>query len=309
MKKLLINIVLFILPIWIVVLLLPVNKRLLYLGLENDCSNHAKWIYDRLNNNTKPIDILFLGTSQTLNSINEKIIERELNPKVLHIANMGYCRPGRDLAYVLLKETLLTKNPKVVFIEVREDEGRYSHPIFPYLAKTSDVLMANKFFNRDYFTDVWTHFIYKLDIFQDQLYQSYDFVPINTQDFGHGTTSDTASLSYLEEIKTKRSIPGPQLSDIERNFYMRFSRHYLYKIDKFCRQHNIKLFFLYLPSYGIQTKIPNEYNTYVDYGEVIIPPFEIFNDPFNWYDEDHLNYSGSEKLSHWIAREIKRKNY
>jgi len=48
--------------------------------------------------------------------------------------------------------------------------------------------------------------------------------------------------------------------------------------------------------------------TYRKYGEVLIPPHEIFEDPDNWFDENHLNRAGASKLSAWVSGQIKKKS-
>ena len=112
MKRLYKHIILFFLPVLLLIIIVPVNKRQKYLGLENDCFNHAIWIYDRLYKNSKPVDIAFLGSSHTINGINDKLIEEELKRYNMTAANFGYCRLGRNLSYVLLKEIIKTKKPR-----------------------------------------------------------------------------------------------------------------------------------------------------------------------------------------------------
>ena len=57
MKRLLRNIILFCVPLLVVLIILPVDKRSKYQGLEDDCFNHGIWIYDRVFNN-KMHDVL-----------------------------------------------------------------------------------------------------------------------------------------------------------------------------------------------------------------------------------------------------------
>jgi hypothetical protein len=37
------------------------------------------------------------------------------------------------------------------------------------------------------------------------------------------------------------------------------------------------------------------------YGKTIIPPHYIFSNKDLWYDENHLNEAGAEKLTEWLS--------
>jgi len=301
MKRLIRNAVFIVLSIVLIILLFPIKKRMLFQELTEDCSNHGIWIYDRIFVNTKPIDIAFLGSSHTLNGINDKLIEEKLK---INVANLGYCRFGENLIYVILKEIIKTKNLKTVIIEVREDEDRYSHPIFPYIAETRDVFLANPLFNKDILSDYYSHLYFRLEVIKNSIFNNLENTKYNMDDFGSGTSPDTASIEFLKGIKEKRSIKEPELSKFERNFYMKFPRKYLEKIFEICKVKNIRILFIYLPSYESNIEIPKEYDTYIKYGKVLIPPKEIFNKTSNWYDENHLNQAGANELSNWIANEL-----
>jgi len=300
------HIILFLLPVMILILILPVNKRLKYQGLENDCFNHAIWIYDRIYNNSKPMDIVFLGSSRTINGINDKLIEQELKEYNMAVVNFGYCRLGRNLSYALLKEIVSRKKPEYLIIEVSRGEDRYSHPIFPHIANTIDVIFANPFFNRDLLTDILTHFSYKIELWQDMIFQKTVTVPIRTSDFGFASSIDTIAGEILQEAKIGRSIPRPEMKKIEQNFYMSFPRIYLKKLHRICQENNINMLFLYIPPFGTDQFLPDEYKTYIKYGIVMLPPVPIMDNPSNWHDADHLNQTGANKLSLYVTSEIKK---
>jgi len=304
MKKLYKNISLFLLPILLLLIFLPVDKRLKYKGLEGDCLSHGTWMYQRVFENKKPVDIVFLGSSHTISAVDDALIEAKLSERKLHVLNLGYCRLGRNLHYALLKELLRKKTPSYLILEVREDEDRYSHPIFPYLADSKDVLWPKFFFNRDLLDDAYTHLSYKVELSQDFLYHSSKLNSVDQDDFGQGTTNDTTDLKLMQEAKAKRSIPKEELSEFQNNFYLKYPRSYLKEIAFLCEANNIALHFLYLPSYGSYLDKPKEFDTYKKYGEVLLPPQEIFNDTNHWYDINHLNPAGTNALSIWLFKEI-----
>jgi hypothetical protein len=304
MKRLLIKLVIFSIPILALIILYPINKRLKYQGLKDDCFNHGIWIHDRIFQNNTPINIVFLGSSHTINSINDELISNKTF--IGNAANIGYCRLGSDLNYILLKETLTQKNPTHIIIEVREDEDRYSHPIFPYVADNKDVLMANMLFNKDILKNIWTHFAYNIEMTQDILYKQQSHIEIKTNNFGFSPIEDTASSEVLEIFKRSKAEPKTSLTTLENDFHENFSRVYLKKIYDLCKGENKKIFFLFIPSYGTDTNIekPKEYDTYIKYGAVLIPPNEIFSNKKNWHDEHHLNKSGANELSLWLITKI-----
>ena len=303
MKKFYRNILLFLVPMLLLILLIRVNPRLRYEGLAHDCFNHGIWIYDRIFNNNKRVDVAFFGSSHTINDVDDRLIEQRLI-KNLTVANFGYCRLGRNLSYVLLKELLKKKRPQYVFLEVREDEDYFSHPIFPYVASDRDVLFPHLLFDARYFSDIWVHFSYKIELLQDAVFSKDNVVPVRTGNFGHSAFPDTASPAILAKAYAEQNKPDGRPSKTERNFHLAFARGYLKAIGRLCEQGKIKLIFLYLPAYGSGLKQPKELATYAKYGEVWLPPQAVFDKKSNWHDAGHLNREGAKKLSLWLVQRM-----
>jgi hypothetical protein len=130
--RLYIKIVFFLIPVALVVFFLPVNRRDASAALHEDCFNHAIWLHDRLFINPKPADVVFFGSSRTVNGVNDSLLNRRITN--IHFLNAGYCRFGTNLYPLLLQDVIKTKNIKKLILEVREGEDYFSHPIFPYLA-------------------------------------------------------------------------------------------------------------------------------------------------------------------------------
>jgi hypothetical protein len=207
---------------------------------------------------------------------------------------------------VLLKEILRSKKPKILFLEVREDENFYSHPVFPYIADANDIFLATPFFNRDLVRDYFNSFLYRLQLLKVQYFKKDSIVPVRSGDFGFMGSKDTASKAFLEKVKLEHMKPKARSGRLERYFYMMYPRIYLKKLSDLCIENNIRLSFLYIPEYGAPEKEPLEIMTYRKYGDVLIPPREIFEDIDNWGDENHLNRAGAEKLSGWVAGQISK---
>jgi hypothetical protein len=299
MTALLKKLLLFLLPLLLLLVLWPIDARWRFQGLKDDCFNHGIWIYDRIHSHPKPIDLVFLGSSRTLNGINDQLISSQWGDR--EAVNLAYCRFGRNLTFVLLKEVLAERKIETLVVEVRETEDRYSHPVFPFMASTKDVLLPNPVFNKQVVSDMWVHLAYKVELLQDQLYRQESAVVLQTEAYGFASPADTADPALLEEARQRRLQPKVPISDTEYNFHMQFPRRYLQKVGELCKANNIRLVFLYLPAYGDPRRLPTEYNSYLQYGQVLLPPDTVLVPPAHWCDENHLNQTGAAALSNWLA--------
>lgn len=299
MNKLLRNSILFLLPLLLGILVLPVDQRLKYRGLKGDCFNHGIWIYDRLHNKDSRIDLVFLGSSHTINAVDDSLLSKE--KRGLVAVNFGYCRLGRNLHHTLLKEILSEKEIHTLVLEIRGAENRYGHPVFPFIASDRDVLFANPFFNPDFLSDIWEHGAYKVELFQERIFNhNGDLLPESGL-YGHAAYQDTASAEFLNEARASAQQKSRESSVLEARFYDNFAHVYLKKIDQLCKKNDIRLVFLYLPSFGRPKLAPTKMAFYKEMGEVLIPPGDIYDDMDNWYDEGHLNAAGADKLSRWLS--------
>ncbi|MEM7104131.1 MAG: hypothetical protein AAF502_13420 [Bacteroidota bacterium] len=287
---------------------LPLDRQFAYHFLENDCYGHASWIHDRIHLNENEIDIAFLGTSATIQAIYEEAIENVLDStygQTPRLANLGYCRPGRNLHYILLEELLSEKKVNTIILEVREKEDRYSHPVFPNLAKREDVLKPVWMFNRDIASDwvnaLLTRYAYRKQKFLHNLSLEY---PVDTLLFGYGAGTRIAPEKELQEMLEKRREPKAELSQWQKDFYAKYPKAYIEKIADLCEENEVKLVFLFLHFYGVQAEEPTELDYYNGLGEIWLPPKAIFEKPSNWMDPDHLNINGANELAPWLASKI-----
>ena len=302
MKRLYKNILLFILPVALAIFFIPMNTRLKYIGLRNECFDHAILLYDRSHNNPEPVDIAFFGSSRTINGIDDTLIQNKFNNRK-HVFNFGYCTLGQNIYYTLLKTVLEGKKIETVVLEVREEEDRYSHNMFPFIADTKDVLGSPLLFNRDYFVDIENHFLYKIELFQDITFGRIKQSLHRMENYGYATGANKADTAFLNSIKQANNVPVKELIELETNFHMKYPRSYLAKLSEMCKEKKVKIIFLYLPSYGYYAK-PKEYDTYIKYGKVILPPREILDKKENWSDEQHLNITGASELSIWLVNHL-----
>jgi hypothetical protein len=284
---------------------LPYSEEFAYHYIENDCYNHGSWIYDRINHNPSPIDVAFIGSSHTIHAIQDKKTE-ELLGQNIHIANLGYCRYGRNIEYLILKMLLKYKSPKLIVIEVHEDEEKNSHDIFPYLAETKDLLLPPTSINRDYLSDLIQGGSARLEYFKTTYIFRKTYPEPTDERYGYAATDRQVSGAELEENKRVWKNRLSQINpEIIENIQAKFPLAYLNEMVKILQKKSIPFMFIYLPESGSSLQKPKYASLYQDLAPLIIPPQSIFDEPSNWMDASHLNDKGSEILSTWLAEHLK----
>ena len=284
-------------PVILVVAFIPIESRLKYIGLEEDCMNRGIWIYDRLYNNQNPIDVAFIGSSKIINGINDGLINEQLGNK--SIANFGYCRLGRNLHYTIIKELLNSKNPSLLLLEVRETENRSGHEIFPFIANSTDALLPYPFFNKHVARNTWTHLSYKVELFQESIFETHKEVPISAENFSFVAATDTADALELNQKKSNY-----KMNDFEKRFHYHYPLTYLRKIALLCKEQDVQLQLLFMPNYGTDMTSEVDFEPYSEFGTILVPPKSILQNVNHWYDKAHLNEVGANQLSYWLSEEI-----
>jgi len=312
MKKLYRNIILFLLPLFVGIVLLflvPLNKNFSYHFVHGECENKASWIYERIFEDEKNIDIAFIGASHTACAIMDEYLEKELfnlNGKNTKVANLGYCRGGRDIQYVMLKDLFRHKNPKILVLEVMEDEPKKSHPVFPYLAESLDLWGSFVFFNQRFVANIWNGIAVRFEQLKSHLFGDRSLVEFqSTNNYGYRPSEQIASPDILNqnEIAWKNRLSKTK-PKILRNIELNYSKHYIEKIAELAHQNHCEVLFLYLPESGSEMKTPLLKNFYKDLGELIILPDSISSNHSNWKDATHFNDSGATRASDFIANKL-----
>lgn len=311
MKKLFRNIIIFNLPFFILIVVLfitPVNKKFSYNFVKGECDNKAGWIYHRIFEDEKQIDIAFTGASQTSCAIMDEYIEKELTDTLgenIEVANLGYCRRGRDIQFVMLKELFEHKKPSVLVIEVAEDEPKKSHPVFPYLAESGDLWGSFVFFNQRFLLNIWKGIVIRFEQLKSSVFKN-DFPIIdNNSESGYLPSSQLVTSADLTQNKLNWQIRNSESKPaLIRDAELKYSKHYLEKIVQLAQKNDCVILFLYLPEYGSGTKIPLLNDYYKEFGTLIILPDSIISNHFNWQDATHFNNSGAKKASDIIIPKL-----
>jgi hypothetical protein len=315
MRKFILHTLLFLIPVVgvaMVLLFSPTDKKRAYHYLTNDCEGRGAWLYRRIFESNQPIDLAFLGSSHTINGINDTLINNELakDQRALQTVNLGYCRLGRDLTYVLMQHVLTQKNTRNFIIEVLPDENPFSHPVFPFLAEMKDVVTPHTLLNRSYAPNVYSAAVSRLMYFRQNLWnEPYAYTYGLRENFGFSTNTFTADPKLLDEKKSRRYKNRYKSFTWTRQFSLAFPRVWLQRIHQLAQDNGVHYVFLYIPPYGSPEHQPIEMNTYAKYAPVWVAPDSIFNNLNNWYDDEHLNANGAQSLSTWVARKIKKTDF
>lgn len=313
MKQFVKHILLFSLPVLMVlglIFFLKANREFCYNYIKGDCDARGKSFYKRIYTNTNSVDYLFVGSSKTMNGINDGLIEDSLNKHSvtpLHLYNAGYCRFGRNLDVLLCREFAKNNHLKKIFLEVRRDESTTSHPIYAYLANGKDILNGALALNGSLFPEVYNHLLMNLNYFRCQLHlQKPEKNTASYQPHGYNNIEkvlDKNSLQdFYKEEKTKYANMQVDVNALEYHY----SRFYLNHLKAFCDKHQIELNFIYLPSFGNANKLPGFKEEYEKWGKVIVGPDSIFTNTSYWKDVAHFNTAGATAYSKFLANELAR---
>ena len=313
MKKFIKYIAIFSIPFLLgifVLFLFPLDKNLCYHFVKGECDNKASWIYHRIFENKENLDIAFIGASHTSCAIMDKYIENKLESdlgKETGVANLGYCRSGRDIQYTMLKDLFRHKKPKILVLEVMEDEPKKSHPVFPYLAESDDLLGSFVFFNQRYFVNIWKGTVVRFEQLKFHFFNTSDLIVQNNNPFGY---LPSAQIVHPTDIGQNERNWENRLSktrpEFLRNMETNYSKHYIRKIVKLATENECKILFLYLPESGSKLKLPVLYDYYNKLSEVIILPDSIVSNKSNWKDATHFNDMGALQTSEFILTYLQK---
>jgi hypothetical protein len=325
MKSVLYRSFLFIVPIIVIALLLfniPYSRKYAYLSKSNEDCN-TSWIYHRLFENPTNIDIAFIGTSHTGCGIDDGLIEKNINTelgKVVNVANIAYCGGGRNLDYLLIKDLIKEKKPKVIVIELKNDN---------YLIHKDYGIMANGYdlwfppaFPSNYISTIYSGTKSRLNLLRENIifgpvleiglerekdgsiamkkeYKDklphkkkkkvvFTISPKGNHSF-YGVFKDSISEDQIKEhLKNKQEVQDGDIDCIR-------------KMVNIANENKTKIVFLYIPSYGNYFHDQLSVSEYSKMGTILFPPEKIFDTKGLWYDHEHFNIYGARAFSNWLS--------
>ncbi|MBN1822537.1 MAG: hypothetical protein JXR31_02715 [Prolixibacteraceae bacterium] len=314
MKRFLIHIILFLIPLilgCIYLFIRPTDKQFAYHFVKGECSNKASWIYDRIFINNDPVDVVFLGDSHIANGLMDDYLQAlfdSLFQNPVNVANIGYCRGGRDIQYTMLNDLFRHKSLKILILNVGEDEPKKGHPVFPYLATTSELFESFIYFNQKFFKFIWVGLTTRFEDLRLEILKGNVNYEFNSKLFGYQGSNQVMNITE-QELNQKRweKRLNRWKSKVIRNIELIYSKNYLKKIVRLADKNNCQVFFVYFPESGSKLKTPMLQEFYEDLAPLMFIPQEISSDPLNWKDPSHFNDSGAKKITEWLFKEISDK--
>lgn len=270
-----------------------------------ECDGQSYWINKRLQME-EPVDVLLIGSSRMIDGVNDQLLTQLLSEKEgkpMQVMNAGFCRLGRDVQWWIVQQVLAHKTPKTLILEVRETEPKSGHPVFGYLANSSQLLEEPLFTNPRYFENWYHGFLSRLDrmryhINDFEIEEPWHEYPL----YGYGAWPGPIDTMHLKTTLAERDQEQP----VEPAIFPSISKTYLGRIERMLRAQDISLYFLYLPSLGSPYKQPAQVDYYRQQGQSLIPPDSLRQHWYFYRDGEHLNSNGAAWLTQWLAAELEK---
>lgn len=309
------------------VITLPHDKFVRYQSLNDGEAPTSYWVYERIHFDPTPIDIAFVGTSRTGLSLHSRRLEEDLARRgvAAKAVTLYQVRSGINMQYVLVKELLDNRKVKLLVLEMAEREERKSHEDFIYLADSSDILSEPIFINPSYLLDVsrlpgrqvklflrtqlqrlgWSGPEFVLPPYVGPNLDHAEF--ITTLDGVRHPRDDLHTREEMEElrIKEERSYTPTLLPIFLSDIEFRIPRYYEQRILDLAQAHGTKVAFLYAPRYGGPEQ-PPPFARYQERAQ-LINPWSQLNDPRFWADENHVNWTGAQRMTDFVADALARR--
>lgn len=289
----------------VVVYAAPISRKFAY-GFINKggCEYRSAWIHHLVFEDTAAIDVAFIGTSHTMCAMNDAWMEQQINDSLhshLHFRNLAYCGYERNLNYVMARDIFQQKKPKVMVVEVRENESQSSHIYFGNIATTADLFTAPIAWNRYYLRDLYMGFIFRLqhlrEVLTGEAGNHHVDIPASPYGFNGGDRLADPAIMFDHDTRKRNAAfieKGVDGVDLE----------YMDRIATLAKENNTTIVMVYLPLYAQAHKKTGVIERYSAYGKIIFPPQEILDDKANWQDEGHLNNRGASLVSACVKDEL-----
>lgn len=278
---------------------MPLDKNFAYHFIKGNCYNHGEWLYQRIFENETPVDVAFIGSSRTLHSANDQLIERAISEKTgkeLNVVNLGFCQQGRNFQYSVLKDLLKHKHPRLVVIEITEDEPRSTHQSFPYIADSYDVLSA-PFLNQYYLPDLFKAVVVRWEQLKYKLFFRTELKIGNRSNYGYSSLDRVVTEQEVQQNSAywNHRILRDHTSWSGR-FLDNYPFHFISKSLALLKSKKIDYCFLFIPTSNTNIKGSVFDQFYQKTGNCYYIDPENYKQREYWLDASHFNDKGSEKL-------------
>jgi hypothetical protein len=307
---------------------LPHDPYVRWQAVRTEAFARLGWIYQRIHYDPTPIDVALIGTSHTMNGVDAARVEqgiaargyRDARGRCVTVTNLAVPAYGRNLHWLIARELLENRPPRLLVIEIFENETRKAHPYFADIATTRDIFTAPKLINTNYVEDLIRLPWRQLSLAIQSLFPAafglqtgfdpahYDGSNVdNTRVVNVNRTAltpprDRALSRERLEAAADRARKAKDLSKLGARFAdyeYAMPIRYLGNILALAREKHVPVRFLYLTGYGRPKRpvtLPGLGDGYPRYHVD-----DVLADPTIWYDSQHLNARGAGILSQRLA--------
>jgi len=284
------------------------------------------WIYERTHFDPTPVDVAVVGTSHTMNGIDGLAVARGLADRGVRTAD-GHCPTvtnfavpmfGRNMHYAVAREVLARK-PRLMVLEVLENETRKPHPLFYRVAATHDLVSAPVLLNTDFALDLmrlpWRQVVAGVETLAPAEFglkrqwspADYDGSTVdNTRVINVGGQALTPPWTRVMPEERLKQESAAVMARKNLNFLPKSLARYEYAVpDRYvpgildlARQAGTPVLLLYLPGYG-RPAAPYDMRLYD--GARMVAINDILARTDIWHDIDHLNAKGAALASARLA--------
>ena len=297
-------------------ILLPHDRYHRFQAHHDGTTRKADWIFERLHFDDTPIDVALIGTSRMAGGLSGPLIEQEYCNATgvkIHVANLAIPRTGRNMHYVIAKETARMKAPALTIIELNEFESRRPHDGFIFLADASDIISAPLWINLNYLSDLLrlpgrqaTLFVQGLtgrpairarfdrqDYAGPHLDRTETITAIDGRIKSRRYTHDDATMKAMGQARMAGIAPYFVLPKPLDKLEYRFSRHYLKKAETVMARAGSRTLYAYMPAFGASPPPDRLLAALNVKAPVISMGEDLSANPSQWLDATHLNTDGA----------------
>jgi hypothetical protein len=300
--------------------MLPDDTYMRWQLLHGTIHANARWFYERTHFDDTPIDVVFIGPSRMKAGVDAPRLENELKRAGLpdNVVNFSLLKPGRDIDFVVVKQLLAVKQPKLIVLGVLARPSRLGNEAFRYLADPWDVVCPGYLADVNYAGNLVYLPYRQIELFAARFWPetagfTKTFDPARYAGHSIETAGDpetTIEKPYIEPkwdskrvmeqaVRELRAQPHPpvlpsSLWDLEFGD----ERHYVHAIMAMARARHVDVAFVFIPYYS-ETDPIQEAALYRSFGPLwearfLAPHAELFE------DYGHLAPAGARRLTDWL---------
>lgn len=269
-----------------------------------------QFVYERLHQDPRPVDVAIIGASRLELGIDATALQRRLAARgtASDITNLAVPQPGRNMDWLIVRDLLATKRPRLLILEAVHPVRRFGHPAYRIAAPRADIVDPAFVGNLSYPADLFYLPYRQLLLLLDRIEHPHPLQLCNAtgcQARRHvHWRPPQFSLRMLDKIarREKRNARPPLLGARWADVEFGAERVYFRRIIALAQQHHVPVVVLYVPQYrgATETQEVALYQQYADYWNAafLAPNAENFLDAF------HLTDTGMDRLADWLVPRI-----